>query len=340
MRQLNIRTISGGIAGGICGDGWGVWLLILTVTLSGCAGGGSVMRQRPGQAQLHQAQVYREQGLDDQALVAFEAALRDNPRLVEAHLGIGDILRERGNYQSASKSYQRAATLAPNSFDAQYYFGLMQHLMGRVKQAVRIYLRALAINPDSFDANLNLGSAYLQIGSAAEALPYAQRATQLNAGHQLAWANLAAVYSLLQRYSEAVNAYRQAVGLGELAEPILLGLANAHIHLGHYDRSINVLQSLNRRSPSATAYERLGYAQFKMRRFDESLASFRAALSLNRDDTSALNGLGVCLMTMFLQSGRALPAQRDEALDAWRRSVQLQADQPKIVDLLTRYQRL
>ena len=328
MKHFFIRCISGGC------------LLILTAALSGCATGINPVHQRAGEVQLKQAQEYRHQGLDEQALVAFESALKDNPALYEAHLGIGDILRERGDYAVASRSYQQAATIAPNSFNAQYYYGLMQHLLGRVKPAVRIYLRALAINPDSFDANLNLGSAYLQLGSAAEALPYANRATQLNANHQLAWANLAAVYSHLQRYSAAVNAYRQAVELGELAEPILLGLANAHIQLGHYDRSINVLQSLNRRSPSATAYERLGYAQFKMRRFDESLASFRAALSLNRDDTAALNGLGVCLMTMFLQSGRALPAQRNEALDAWRRSVQLRSDQPKIIDLLTRYQRL
>ena len=319
----------------------GIWL-ILSQCLSGCIAARGPVSNRSNQkpAQLRRAINLKEQGLDEQALAAFEMALKENPNLVEAHMGVGEIFRERGDYRKANRSYRRAASLSPNSFDAQYYYGLMQHLLGKVRNAIRIYLRALSINPDSFDANLNLGSAYLQIGSAVEALPYAKRAAELNPDHQLAWANVAAVYSLLGRYAEAVEAYREAVELGELAEQILLGLSNAHIQLGHYDRAINVLKSLNRRIPSATAYERLGYAQFKMRRFDESLASFRAALSLDHQDTSALNGLGVCLMTMFLQSGRAAPAQRDEALDAWRRSLQHRPGQPKIIDLLTRYQRL
>ncbi len=315
-------------------------LLIIVLMQPGCGSIQTAAKQRAGQVQLQQAQEYKDQGLDEQALEAFSAALQDNPNLVEAHMGMGEIFREQGDYRLANRSYRHAARLAPHSFDAQYYYGLMQHLLGKIDRAIRIYLRALSIKPDSFDANLNLGSAYLQTGSAVEALPFAKRATELNAHHQLAWANLAAVYSLLERYPEAVAAYRQAVELGELAEPILLGLANAHIQLGHYDRAINVLQSLNRRLPSSTAYERLGYAQFKTRRFDESLASFRAALSLDQEDVAALNGLGVCLMTMFLQSGRALPPQRDEALDAWRRSLQLKPQQPKIIDLLTRYRRL
>lgn len=312
----------------------------MAITLQGCVGAGSQARIEASQKQLNKAQQLQRQGQLDEALEAFSLALEENPKLVEAYMGIGEIYRERGDFESASQSYRQATEISPNSFDAHFYHGLTLQLLGKIRDSVITYLRALAIEPESYEANLNVASAYLQLGRAADALPYAQRATELKPDQQAAWANLAAVFSLVGQYEQAVDAYRQAVELGELAEQILLGLANAHIHLKHYTRAINVLKSLNRQFPSATSYERQGYAQFKMRLFDEALASFRAALSIDRQDTASLNGLGVCLMTMFLQSGRTVPAQRDEALSAWRRSVQLRPEQPRIIDLLTRYQRL
>lgn len=289
---------------------------------------------------VEQGRQYLASGLTESALAAFNLAIEENPRMTEAHMGVGDIYRQKGDYAKASESYEEAARLQPQSFDAHYYLGLTQQLMGRVSESVRSYLRALTINPDSFEANKNLASAYLQLGRPNDALPYAERAAYLAPNNQSAWANLAATQSLLGDYDKAVDSYRQATELGEYAEPVLLGLADAHIRLGNYDRAMNTLESLIRAQPSATAYERLGYAQFKLRRFNEAMASFRSAVEKDPEDPASLNGLGVCLMTLYIQNGRTDVAQRDEALDAWRRSLRLKADQPRIMDLLARYQRL
>ncbi len=313
-------------------------VLIATTLLTGCQGAGA--RQRSGERYLADARRYLEAGLDDSALAAFGLALEENPRLFDAHVGMGSIYLKRGDYQLASAAYERAVEVDPNSFDAHYYLGLAQQMMGKIQEAIRVYLRALAINPDSFDANQNIASAYLQINRPAQALPYAIRATELRPNAMSAWANLAAVYSLLERYEEAVNAYRAAVELGDMPQEVLLGLADAHLKLGNYDLAINVLEALIRRQPTSTAYERLGYAQYKQHRFEASLASFRAALAIDPDDTAALNGLGVSLMTLYLQGGGVITSQKEAALQAWRRSVQLRPDQPRIVDLIARYQRL
>ena len=95
-----------------------------------------------------------------------------------------------------------------------------------------------------------------------------------------------------------------------------------------------------RRSPSSTAYERLGYAMFKQRRFDGALVNFKKAVALDPEDSAALNGIGVCLMTLYIQDGRENTVQRDKAIDAWRRSIQIRPSQPRIIDLLSRYDRL
>lgn len=292
------------------------------------------------QQYMQEADKFLEQGLLDSALAAFGLALEENPTLTEAHMGMGEIYRHRGDYNLASNAYERAASTDPTNYEAHYYLGLMRQLVGRVQDAIQAYLQALAINPDSMEANRDLAAAYLQAGQSAEALPYAVRATELNPDAQAAWCNLAATYSLMGRYEDAVDAYRQAAELGELADPVMLGFADAHLRLDNYQRAITVLRTLLRRGDNATAHERLGYALFKMRDFEGALESYRKALSLAPQDTAALNGVGATLMTLYIQGGRERTAMRDEAIQSWRRSVQLRPDQPRIVDLLARYSRL
>ncbi|HEX7010193.1 MAG TPA: tetratricopeptide repeat protein [Phycisphaeraceae bacterium] len=308
--------------------------------IGGCQGlNPAAQREENVQVLMAEAEVFLQQGLTDSALAAFGLALEENPRLLEAHLGMGHIYRSRGDYDLASRAYERAVETDPNSFQAHYYLALVRQLMGQIEEAVRIYLRALTINPDSLEANRDLSSAYLQLGQAAQAIPYALRATQIDPDNQAAWCNLAAAYSLTGQYAQAVDAYRQAAELGELADPVLLGLADAHIHLDNYQQAINVLELLIRRSPSSTAHERLGLALFKMRRFEEALAQYRQAQQLDAQDTAALNGVGVCLMTLYLQGNREDHSLRDEALEAWRQSLLLEPDQPRIIDLLARFGR-
>lgn len=319
-----------------------LWLSPLVLS-AGCESTWFSSRAKPSTAareHLDQAQELRDQGLMDAALAAFGQALEDNPWLVEAHMGIGDIYLQLNQPELAERRYDIAARIEPGNFDAQYGLALAKQLLGKVQEAIRVYLRALAINPDSVEVNQNLAGAYLQLGRAADAVPYAQRATQLDPDAPAGWSNLAAAHALLGQYEEAVLAYREAIELGHAQEQVVVGLADAHIKLGNYDRAMAALESFLRSGPSAAAYERLGYAQFKLRRFEESLASYQAALAIDGDDTAALNGLGATLMTLYIQNHRRDRALHQDAIESWRRSVRLRPDQPRIIDLISRYQRL
>lgn len=254
-------------------------------------------------------------------------------------MGMADIYRERGNYDLAANAYERAVVIEPMSYEANYYLGLMRQFMGKIEEATTSYLRAVAISPDSYDVNANLGAAFVQLRRPAEAVPYSLRATQLKPENQGAWANLGTAYTMLGEYGKAIDAYRHAAELGEITDPIALSLADAHIKVGNYDPAVFLLEGRIRSSPSATAYERLGYIRFKQRRYTEAMTNFREALKLNPNDTASLNGLGVVQMTLYIQSGQTDAAQRNEALDAWRKSLKLRPKQPRIIDLVSRYDR-
>lgn len=312
---------------------------LLTGDTSSASGQSTQSASAPGQEAVGRGQTLLKQGDSEAALQEFERAIAINPKLTVAYLRAGDIYREQGDYAAAERRYGSAAQVEPASFDAQYLHGLALQLLDRYSDAVRAYIRALIINPRDFNANLNLATTYLQLGEPQQALAYAQRAVELDPKSSAARSNLGAAYSALDRHAEAVTEYLQALELAPLSGPLLLNLANSLGRAGRYEEMVNTLDQLTRTEPTAVAYERLGAGHFYLRKYPESLAAYRKAVEIDPNHYPAWNGIGVNLMNHWIFSDQRDEPARQEALEAWRRSVQIERNQPKIMELLGRYQR-
>ncbi len=310
-----------------------------SMALSGCRQGPSRTQLAHARANEHVAQAENllTEGRLEEAIAYFEQAIAVNPTLVTAHIGLADAQRERGDYQSAATGYQRAAEIEPGNFDAQYRHGLMLQLLDRLTEAVRAYLRALAIRPTDFDANMNLATTYLQLDEPRQSLPYARRAVQIDRKSGPARVNLGAVYAAMGRHNEAVLEFQAAAELMDLTPPLLLNLADSLGKAGRYQEMVNTLERLQRMEASAAAHERMGFAQFKLGDYTGAMRSFRKALEIDPDYYPALNGVGVCELNRYLLSDRQDVQARTEAIRALRRSVQINRDQPRIVELISRY---
>ncbi len=321
-------------------------LLTAAGVLSGCSstgtGGSRAQRQvneQKAEQRLETARILMDEGRFDAALAEFGLALEENPNLVEAHLGMGEIFHERNQYDFAARAYERASTVDPDNVQAHYSLGLMRQLMGNLNQAIESYLRALVIDPYDAKANRDLATAYVQVGRPDYALSYAIRGTDLQPDDQASWCNRAAIHNLLGQYEEALTSYRTATELGALDDPVLLGLADTHLRLGNYQRAANTLESVIRTNPNATAFERLGFAHFKRRDFPNALDNYKRSLEMNPKEVAALNGVGATLLTYYLQGDQKNRTQLEDALGSWRESLRIRPNQPRIVDLLSRYQR-
>lgn len=271
------------------------------------------------------------------ALAEFARAIEINPQLTRAHLGMGDAHRLAGDYTKAETSYATAAQIEPLNFDAQYLHGLVLHALNRLTDAIGAYLRAIQIRPENYEANLNLATAYYQAGEFRQAMPYSQSAVKLKPDDGAARANLGAVYAALGMDREAVAEYQQAAEHMELKPPLLLNLSESLGRLGRYEEMRNALDQLVKTTPSAAAHERLGFARFKLREYEGAAASFQASLAIDPDYFPALNGLGVCELNTYVWSQRHDAGALERALANLRRSLQLNRNQPKIEELLTRY---
>ena len=117
----------------------------------------------------------------------------------------------------------------------------------------------------------------------------------------------------------------------------MLGLADAHIQLGNYQRAENVLRATLRSESGPIGYERLGFVLFRQAKFEDALAAYLETLKLIPGDVAALNGAGVCQMALYLDGGENEDKLRVRALNNWRRSLAIDRDQPMLIDLISRY---
>lgn len=329
-----------------------VLVLSGAVALPGCgmfggSGGGSSNGARTSRASLEavlaadeatqRAKLLMASGRLRDALTEFERAVELDPRAVDARIGIGDIYKEEGDYNRAERWYGQATQVGPDVFEAQYAHGLVLQLMQRYAEAIRAYLRALQIDPRSFDANMNVALAFVQVGQPEQGLPYAVRAVRLSPQSGPANYNMGVVYAALNRHEEAITSYRLASEYMGTSPQLLMGIADSQSALGEYIDAARTLERLVATDPSADAFHRLGSSRFRNKEYEASLSAFREALKLDENHYPALNGVSVCLLNQYLWSEKSDTQALDAAVRAMRRSLRIKRDQPKIVELLTRF---
>lgn len=271
------------------------------------------------------------------ALAMFQDLLAENPTIAPAHIGVGEIFVQQKDYSKAEPHFAMAAKLEPRNFDAQYGHALALQMLQRFVDAVRAYHRALTIDPDNLKANLNLAVTYLQMDEAHSAVTFAQRAVAIDGGSGAARANLGAAYERVGRNADAIEQYTAALELVDDPAPLMMNLINVLAAEKRYQEAVNTAENLIRMQPSANAHERLGWCYFKLSEFDKSLNAYRDAVQVDREHWPSHNGIGVNAINRWILSKRQDDEARREARDAFRRSLRINPDQPKLVTLMSNY---
>lgn len=273
----------------------------------------------------------------DEALFELQNAVELNPRLKEAHAGLGAIWERKGDFEAAARRFAEAVRLDPSNFDYNFSLARMYQRLLRFPDAVRAYLQACELQPVNLQARLNLASCYHQAGELNEAIAHYQRAIELAPDEAAAYANLGAAYDTQQKYYEAIHAYNESLERDPQQPLVLINLATTLIK---QNRLANAHKSLERAieiAPElALAHERMGYCCFLERSLDEARRHYEKAVALDPKMPEAHAGLGITKMSQYLQSPTEV-SLRQEAVDCWHKSLELNPDQPKIRNLVSKY---
>jgi predicted O-linked N-acetylglucosamine transferase (SPINDLY family) len=157
--------------------------------------------------------VLKDRGLLDQALAAFDDAVRLQPDNAEALYNCATVLQQQGKLEQALAAYGHAIELREDYPDAINNAGIVLVELGRAGDAIDLYRRLLDRMPAHADACNNMGTALLAEGRLQEARAAFEQALTHKPDFPEACYNLGNAARELGDLAGAIAAYGYALRL-------------------------------------------------------------------------------------------------------------------------------
>jgi len=229
-----------------------------------------------------------DQGLDAQAVVAFERAAQASPSASTLYR-LGTLLVKSGEAGRARAAFERALALQPDLAEASNDLGALVAQGGEIEAAIERFRRALVSAPEYPDALNNLGYALLLTGRDDEARALYEKALALEPDFPEALNNLGLLYGRAGDLERAERYFREALkrrdDYGEAANNLALVL----VARGQTDPAIQLLEGFIQKAPQfEDAYVTLAKIHFKADRSREGIVVLERLLQRNPRHVVAL----------------------------------------------------
>jgi Tfp pilus assembly protein PilF len=108
-------------------------LILIGLILTQCK------EKKTAQSYVQEGIEYSNQGHYDRAGDSFLKAVKEDPKNLEGHYGLGGIYNLKKKYVDAEKSFISAIQLDPTHYNAWYSLGYTYELMGKEEDAEKSY---------------------------------------------------------------------------------------------------------------------------------------------------------------------------------------------------------
>ncbi len=149
----------------------------------------------------------------EEALGAYEHAIRLSPNLASAYSNKGSVLNKLTRYEEALAASELAIHLDPNDAAAYHTKGIALYSLKRYEEALAACEYSIRLNPRDANAYFNKGSTLNRLKRYEEALTAYEQAIRLDSNLAIAYNNKGNTLYSLKRYVEALSAYEQAIYL-------------------------------------------------------------------------------------------------------------------------------
>ena len=165
----------------------------------------------PDSARVHQlrAETFEAQERRSDAEREYEAALRQDPSLVDALLGLGRLKRRRLAGEDAVALYERAEAIR-STFDGAYGLGICLSTLQDDRAAVARFQQALRYDGTSALALAGLGTSLVKIGQTADGINRLERAVAIQPNLVEAHYMLGMAYRTAGQKERSDQAFRKA----------------------------------------------------------------------------------------------------------------------------------
>ena len=264
------------------------------------------------------------------ALIAQQEAVKLDPNLQEARIGLGLVqffmgqaaeanktlqvalaqkespiiyfylgvsFGQQKDWKSAEASFRRSIDLDSNYTDAHYNLGVTLGKQGKTADAISAYQKAVSLNPDFAEAYTNLGVVLYEQDNLEEAISAFQKAIGLDPNLVEAYSNLGGALAKQGKTADAISAFQKAISLNPNYAEVYFNLGTTFLYTqGKTADAISAFRKAISLNPKyAEAYGNLGTALYEQENLEEAISAFQKAILLNPNDANAHRNWGVIL---------------------------------------------
>ncbi len=265
--------------------------------------------------------LYREGRLEE-ARVAYQEAVRNNPSDPAVLNNLGGVLNLLGRPRDAERVLARALLLDPGFAEARFNLGSALWAQGKREEALEAYRRTVRADPTMVQAWEALAVSAWKVGRVAEAEEAATAGLARSPGSRRLALVLGRALSAQERFDEAAQVLSEALRLHPEDPDLLLELGMALDEGGRPSEAVKVLDRLVAQHPSAAAFHNRALARLHAGDPQGAVEDEDQALRMEPRFPAALRTRAQALWR--------LGAYR-EALGAWDRALSLDPGWPPVL---------
>ncbi len=149
----------------------------------------------------------------DEAKIALEHSLRLAPHQIERQCDLADVCFELSDFEAAKIRYQSLLASVPDHIRALNNCANIFKVEGCFAEAARFYERAIHCDPSHASLHFNLANVLIPLNLAERAFVAYQRALELNPQYVDALVGLGSLYSRTQNHSQSLACFERAYSL-------------------------------------------------------------------------------------------------------------------------------
>lgn len=228
---------------------------------------------------------------------------------VRRSLERGDALIAQQDREGAAQVYQDALRKNPNHPALNARLGHLYFQNGEYERAAGFYRTALKADSNCFHYALSLAQCQSRLA-----------ATSLDRDRQM---------------EAAARAFQFAQSLDPQNFTATIQLAMCYREMGDFGQATTILMEAVRQHPQAAIiHTQLGEIYHSQNDLDHALAEFKTALTCDSKDLAAHNGCAVVNTAIAQAGGSKSCIARERAVAHFRRSLQLNSQQPQVRAML------
>lgn len=225
---------------------------------------------------------------------------------------------ELGDTSAALAALGNAQSVCGESAEQHYQLGMLYRQLPINQSAMNCFEQAIRLDSQLAPAYAEAGRILIDEGYHREAEAYLEHALRLQPDDALTWADVARARHLNGRVEGAIAACRHAVALAPSDCKLLLQLGVLLLNNRRLVEATDLLQAGSARHPTSAQLHNLLGACYEARKLSgQALCHYQHATRLDPNFADAWCNLGNAL---------GLQAKLSEALDAYRRALEIQPD--------------